>query len=409
MRITILAIDSAIDCILIVFHPYDGFYQMRATDISKERWNLSNLHDNLKIYTDAKSLLRGKCKMVATLDDTKRSAIAVRLADMKAFQELIIANEETLVSQVNDSEIQKRLQDMLDSDRKNLGVLETVIVQYGIQAEPRDIAKKFVEMTQQMMKGSEFSMYDKFAQHELLKHGQVMTGIMLHKAAQVVGADIDLAFGPLNTVNFENRAHQEQLKGVLEQIGTRELTGKDADQGLWARVQDAAAAFSGVVGSVVTQTSDKKDMNIQDLIRLDHNKVNTLFTELLQSDNPQKIQEYFGQIYKDLLAHSEAEEQVVYPKVRPFYGEGDTQELYDEQAEMKKMLDEIKAIDPSSSQFKDKIKQLMSAVGDHIRQEESTMFAAIRNNMSSTETEQLSTQFKQAKAQIQKKMGVVSQ
>ena len=128
--------------------------------------------------------------MVATLDDTKRSAIAVRLADMKAFQELIIANEETLVSQVNDSEIQKRLQDMLDSDRKNLGVLETVIVQYGIQAEPRDIAKKFVEMTQQMMKGSEFSMYDKFAQHELLKHGQVMTGIMLHKAAQVVGANL---------------------------------------------------------------------------------------------------------------------------------------------------------------------------------------------------------------------------
>ena len=103
--------------------------------------------------------------MVATLDDTKRSAIAVRLADMKAFQELIIANEETLVSQVNDAEIQKRLQDMLDSDRKNLGVLETVIVQYGIQAEPRDIAKKFVEMTQQMMKGSDFSMYYKFAQH----------------------------------------------------------------------------------------------------------------------------------------------------------------------------------------------------------------------------------------------------
>lgn len=347
--------------------------------------------------------------MVATLDDTKRSAIAVRLADMKAFQELIISNEQTLISQTNDSEIQKRLQDMLESDQKNMGILETVIVQYGIQAEPRESTKKMVEMTKQMMQGSELSLYDKFIQHELLKHGQVMTGIMLHKAAQVVGADIDLAFGPLNTVNFENRAHQEQLKGVLEQIGTRELTGKDADQGLWARVQDAVAAFSGVVGSVVTQTSDKKDMNVQDVIRADHSKVNTLFTELLQSDNPQKIQEYFGQIYKDLTAHAEAEEQVVYPKVRPFYGEGDTQELYDEQAEMKQMLDQIKAIDPSSSQFKDKIRQLMDAVGDHIRQEESTMFAAIRNNMNSDQSEQLATQFKAAKAEIQKKMGVVSQ
>ena len=294
--------------------------------------------------------------MVATLDDTKRSAIAVRLADMKAFQELIIANEETLVSQVNDSEIQKRLQDMLDSDRKNLGVLETVIVQYGIQAEPRDITKKFVEMTQQMMKGSDFSMYDKFAQHELLKHGQVMTGIMLHKAAQVVGA----------------------------------------------------AAFSGVVGSVVTQTSDKKDMNIQDLIRLDHNKVNTLFTELLQSNDPQKIQEYFGQIYKDLLAHSEAEEQVVYPKVRSFYPQDKVQELYDEQSHFRVLLDEIKAIDPSSSQFKDKVKNLMGEVGDHIRQEEFDMFTAIQNNMSSDQSEQLSSQFKEAKAQAQQKMGVVN-
>lgn len=345
--------------------------------------------------------------MVATLDDTKRSAIAVKLADMKAIQELIISNEEKLLSETTDGEIQKRLQEMLESDRKNLGVLETVIVQYGVQGKPRETTQKFVEMSQQMMQNSELSAYDKFAQHELLKHGQAMKGIMLHKAAQVVGADIELAFGPLNTVNFENRAHQEQLKGILEQVGTRELTGKDADQGLWARVQDAMAALTGAVGSAVTQTSDKRDMNVQDVIRLDHNKVNTLFTELLQSDNPQKIQEYFGQIYKDLTAHAEAEEQVVYPAVRPFYGDTDTQELYDEQSDMKRRLDDIKATDPSSSEFKDKIKQLMDIVGDHIRQEESTMFAAIRNNCSDQQSEQLASQFKSAKAQIQEKMGVV--
>lgn len=345
--------------------------------------------------------------MVVTLDDTKRSAIAVRLADMKAFQQLIISNEETLLSQINDSEIQKRLQEMLESDRKNMGVLETVIVQYGIQGEPREVTQKFVEMTQQMMQKSDLSLYDKFVQHELLKHGQVMTGIMLHKAAQVVGADIELAFGPLNTVNFENRAHQEQLKGVLEQVGTRELTGKDADQGLWARVQDAMAAFSGVVGSAVTQTSDKQDLNIQDVIRLDHNKVNTLFTEVGATDDPQKLQEYFGQIYKDLLAHSEAEEQVVYPRVRSFYPEDKVQELYDEQGHFKQMLDEIKAIDPASNkdEFKSRIKNLMDAVGDHIRQEEFDMFTAIRNNLSSDESEQLASQFKAAKAESQKKMG----
>lgn len=341
--------------------------------------------------------------MVATLDDTKRSAIATKLADMKALQQLLIQNEQLFLKEVNDSEISKRFQDMLNDDQKNMGILETVIVQYGVHGEPKDTIKEMVQKLGELMQGSKLSLYEKVFQHELLKHQQVMSGLTIHKASQKVGADVMAAIGPLNTINFENRAHQEQLKGVLEILGVRELTGQDADQGIWARVQDAMAAFSGVVGSVVTQNTDKQDMNIQDLIRMDHMKVNTLFTELLASNDPQKIQEYFGQIYKDLSAHSEAEEEVVYPRVRPFYGENDTQELYDEQAEMKVKLDEIKAIEPSSPQFKEKIKQLMDAVGDHIRQEESTMFAAIRNNLSTQESEQLSTQFKAVKSKIAEK------
>jgi len=348
--------------------------------------------------------------MPVTLDDTKRNAIGVRLADMRAIQELLISNEEQLLSQVNDGEIRQRIQDMLESDRKNMGILETAIVAYGIQAQPRESTQKLIEQSQQMMQGSEFSLYDKVAQHELLKHGQVMTGIMIHKAAQVVGADVDLALGSLNTVNFENRGHQEVLKGVLEQIGTRELTGQDADQGLWARVQDAVAAFGGVVGSVVTKTSDKQDMNVQDVIRADHNKVNTLFTEVGATDDPQKLQEYFGQIYKDLLVHSEAEEQVVYPRVRSFYPEDKVQELYDEQGQFRQMLDEIKAMDPASSkdEFKSKVRQLMEAVGDHIRQEEFDMFTAIQSNLSDEQSEQLATEFKSAKAQIQQRMSNAS-
>jgi hemerythrin superfamily protein len=342
--------------------------------------------------------------MVATLDDTKRSAIATKLADMKALQQLLIQNEQLFLKETNDSEISKRFQDMLNDDQKNMGILETVIVQYGVHGEPKDTIKQMVEKLGQLMQGSELSLYEKVFQHELLKHQQVMSGLTIHKASQKVGADVMAAIGPLNTINFENRAHQEQLKGVLEILGVRELTGQDADQGIWARVQDAMAAFSGVVGSVVTQNTDKQDMNIQDLIRMDHAKVNTLFTELLASNDPQKIQEYFGQIYKDLSAHAEAEEEVVYPRVRSFYGQNDTQELYDEQAEMKQILDQIKAIDPSSSQFKEKIKQLMDVVGDHIRQEESTMFAAIRNNLSTQESEQLSTEFKAAKSKIAEKM-----
>jgi hemerythrin superfamily protein len=340
--------------------------------------------------------------MVTSLDDAKRMAIASKLADMKEIQTLLIANEEALMSACNDEDIRKRLQDMLEDDRKNMGILETVMVQYGVKGEPKSTTREMVQKVQKLMQGSDLSLYEKFAQHELLKHGQTMSGLLVHKAAQVVGADIEAAITPLNTVNFENRAHQEQLKGVLEVIGVRELTGKEPDQGLWARVQDAVAALTGVAGSVVTRTDD--EMNIQDVIRMDHQKVNLLFGQIDGTSDPKKIQEYFGQIYKDLTVHAEAEEQVVYPTVRPFYGDSDTQELYDEQAEMKVLLDSIKSLSPGSSEFKQQLQRLKDAVMDHVRQEESTMFAAIRNNCSDQQKEQMATQFKAAKAKLQERL-----
>ena len=269
--------------------------------------------------------------MVATLEDTKRQAIATKLADMKAVQNLLIANEQLFINSYNDSELCDRFRDMLEDDRKNLGVLETTIIQYGIQSEPKETTTKMIEAVQKLMKGSELTMFEKVGQHELLKHQQTMAGLLVHKAAQVVGADIEAAIIPLNTVNFENRAHQEQLKGVLEILGVRELTGKDPDQGVWARVQDAVAAMSGIIGGAVTRTKD--EMNIVEIITMDHRKVDTIFMEIEKTEDPQKLQEFFGQLYKDLSVHAEAEEQVVYPAVRSYYT--DTQELYNEQAEMK--------------------------------------------------------------------------
>ncbi|TAE94392.1 MAG: DNA nickase [Oscillatoriales cyanobacterium] len=312
--------------------------------------------------------------MVATLEDTKRQAIAMKLADMKALQNLLIANEQLFINSCNDSELCDRFRDMLEDDR------------------------------QKLMEGSELTMFEKVGQHELLKHKQTMAGLLIHKAAQVVGADIEAAITPLNTVNFENRAHQEQLKGVLEILGVRELTGKDPDQGVWARVQDAMAAMTGIIGGAVTRT--KEEMNITEIIAMDHRKVDTLFMEIEKTDDPQKLQEFFGQLYKDLSVHSEAEEQIVYPAVRSYYG--DTQELYDEQAQMKQMLAQIKALNPSSSDFKGQLQQLKAAVQDHVKQEENDMFPQIRRNLSEAQMEQMATQFKAAKSTIQQEMAKMS-
>ena len=186
--------------------------------------------------------------MVVTLDDTKRSAIATELADLKAIQQLLIANEQKLIPAVSgDKEISDRLNDFLKDDRDNLAAIEGVINKFGGgSAQPRDTIQQYVEQVKRLMDGNELSLYQKVSAHERIKHQAVMTGLIIHKASQVTGEDVKEAIGPLNQVNFLNRAHQEQLKGVLEVLGTRELTGKDPDQGVWARTQDAVAALRGV-------------------------------------------------------------------------------------------------------------------------------------------------------------------
>jgi len=338
--------------------------------------------------------------MVSTLDDTKRLAIAAKLADMKALQNLLINNEQQFIQNCSDQDIRKRLQDMLEDDRKNLGVLDTVIVQYGVKGEVKETTQKLIEEVQKLMESSELTLFEKVFQHELLKHKQAMAGLLIHKAAQVVGADIEAAITPLNTVNFENRAHQEQLKGVLEILGVRELTGQEPEQGLWARVQDAVAALTGVAGSVITRTDD--EMSIRNLLRMDHTKADTLFAEILGADEPQKIQEYFGQLYKDIKVHGTAEEQVLYPAIGPYYEQ--TQEIYEQTDEVMEMLDEIKPLDPASSDFKVRIEQLRTATRNHINQEEKDIFAIIRDNFSDEQQKQLATEFKTAKSQLQKEI-----
>lgn len=160
--------------------------------------------------------------------------------------------------------------------------------------------------------------------------------------------------------------------------------------------------LSLVAGSVLTQNSDMSDMTIEQIIRMDHAKANTLFMEIEGAKDPQKAQEFFGQLYKDLTAHAKAEEQVVYPAIRPYYQK--TQDLYQEQAEQERMLNQIMSLSPASPAFKDQVKELAKMTQHHINQEENEMFPKIRDNFSSAQQQQMASEFKAAKSKLQDQM-----
>jgi hemerythrin superfamily protein len=335
--------------------------------------------------------------MVTSLDDTKRIAIAAQLAEMKAVQHLLIVNDQMLIRAVNDDNIRQRLEAMLEQDQRNLDILETVVVQYGVQSEPPASFDQRLKNIQNRMEEPKLTLFEKVFQHELLKHQQTMTGITIHKAAQVVGADVEGAISPLHTINFENRAHQEQLKGILEILGVRELTGQEPDQSLWARVEDAVAALTGVVGTVVTRADD--EMSIRDILLMDHSKSDILIAEILSSDQPEKIQEYFGQLYKDVSIHGLAEEQVVYPALRPYYQQ--IEEIVDQTDGVIALLEAIKETDPTAPDFKEQVKRFRSALREHINQEENDTFPILRNSFSHEQQKQMASEFKAAKSKLQ--------
>jgi hypothetical protein len=180
------------------------------------------------------------------------TTIATKLADLRLFQDVLIESGQKLMGETSDSTIRERLEKMVTSDRENIGGIEEAIAKLGNRAEPRDVTQEFASKVREMMSGSELTAYDKFFQFELLKHQQTMNGLVLHKAAQTLDDDLQDAMEPLNKVNFENRAHQEVLKGVLYFVGTREMTGREPDMGLWASVEQGIAALKGVVGSAVS-------------------------------------------------------------------------------------------------------------------------------------------------------------
>lgn len=189
--------------------------------------------------------------MAATLEITKKNAIARKLADMKALQKLMIANEEKLLSaSTGNQKVTDTLNNMLEDDRQSLTAIKEAITEFEMTSDPSDTVTNMINTIEEIMSGTHLDLYEKFMQHEGLKHQLVMTGLLVHKAAQATDGILQKVIDPINKVNFKNRAHQEQLKGAIYLYGVHQLVGTEPDSGVWAAAEDAIAALKGAFGGL---------------------------------------------------------------------------------------------------------------------------------------------------------------
>ena len=144
-----------------------------------------------------------------------------------------------------------------------------------------------------------------------------------------------------------------------------------------------------------------KATDILALIESEHRQVEQLFTELEKAKGNKKT-EYFQQIYKALNLHARTEELVFYPALRDYEEtEQYVEEAEEEHEDVSLLLEEIKALEPTDSEFLSKISELKQAVQHHVEEEETEIFTAVRECMSNQELSELAEEFQEAKANIE--------
>lgn len=77
------------------------------------------------------------------------------------------------------------------------------------------------------------------------------------------------------------------------------------------------------------------------------------------------------------------------------------EEAESEHEEAKILLEEMKLLNPSDTEFKTKIKQLKKAVQHHVEEKESGIFSALSDCMSDTQLNDLGKEFQTAKAKLE--------
>jgi hemerythrin-like domain-containing protein len=136
----------------------------------------------------------------------------------------------------------------------------------------------------------------------------------------------------------------------------------------------------------------------------DHEEVSELIEQLLNTDEAKERTLLFKDIMTKLLAHSHAEQNVLYKKMeksedeetRSFAFEGDNEHLIVEQ-QLKQMS---RARNKASEQWTAQATVLRELVNHHVKEEEGTGFTCARREFDSEQLEKLGEQFRRQKEKL---------
>jgi hemerythrin superfamily protein len=135
------------------------------------------------------------------------------------------------------------------------------------------------------------------------------------------------------------------------------------------------------------------------LLVLDHQKVERLFEQIEEADEPNLRQGLVAQLTFELERHTEIEERIVYPFIREHVPGGAemVDHAEDEHGEAKAVLAEVSTLDVDTPDFPKKLKQLKKLVQGHVKEEEKAVLPKLDDSVDAPALNRLRGDLERAK------------
>lgn len=141
--------------------------------------------------------------------------------------------------------------------------------------------------------------------------------------------------------------------------------------------------------------------NVVEELMADHREIEEIFARIqAMSGRGQELRDLVDEVTIELVRHSVAEEQYLYPAVREHLGGGDR--LADKEIEdhgrIEKILKQLEKMNTGDAQMSPVLQQLMEEVAAHIQDEEDNLFPMMRRTCSAETLDALGDKVRRAKA-----------
>jgi hemerythrin superfamily protein len=145
-----------------------------------------------------------------------------------------------------------------------------------------------------------------------------------------------------------------------------------------------------------TMTADQE--GIVQVLKTEHRQVEDLLAQLAAEENDTEAQELVKQIKRELMAHSTAEDRVVYATIEQNEDMAeDIEHARDEHAGIDEALMELVQATFGDGDFKDKVQELTKCVQHHVKEEENEILPKASKFIDQQTSRELALLFKKQK------------